>query len=1031
MRTRRGKWLQGIAAIAMLGYSLSGLGAVRAAGLGETAAAAARTTNNIANYDAEANAVKAGGWSYLYVPETGAPSLLKKGDGTKFATDEWAQDTGNANHVWFVKANGQIGTDYKPIAFNYTASAAQAGKTVNVHGTYAATDSGHFQILLSKDSDPGAVAGPSETLFDYTGAGTSFDLNVTLQAGYDLLFVSRDHKYWWEPSKLDASVDTLQAQPVTADPPPGTVKPGTLVTLATPSVGAAVYYTLDKSDPLSSETRLAYTNPVSVTADTYITAVATKDDLLPSEPVTFSYKVAPSGGSGNPTTNNVADYNLKTNALKAGGWSYLYLPETGSPSLLQKGDGAKFAADEWALDLNNSNHVWFVKANGQVGTDDKPIAYNYTAGDDQDGKTLRLQGSFLANGSGHFRILLSKDTDPSAVKGPYETLFEYTGAKKDYKLRTAVQKGNDLLFVTDHPTYWWEPSKIDATVVTENMQQTAAVTATPDAGSFQAGTKPSVTLVSGTEGATVYYTTDGSDPLSSPARIAYTQPFVISGDTVVTAAAVKEGMEPSDVTAFKYVAKTPFRNFNGINQGPDQDLIGNMAWNRFDFLWGDIEPVKGQINENALNELKSRVLEAKKNGITIVPVLAYTADWAANRTGYSYEFHGLTYEVGPVLSEQNYKFTREVTTKDAAGNVLSKKTQDFAIGNTPPQHAEDWENYVKLVVSIFGVAPYNLQYFQVWNEAYPGSGFWWGGMDQYMDLIHLPAAKVIQQAGKKVVYGGWICGAPVNEFIDLLDRKRAWKSVDVFDLHYMPLEAMDRMYDAAKKRGIDRPYIWQTELGFSINDKFVADTYPRAFYWALTHQAKNQPDQFKLFYFANWAPNDPNAYGYNRSLHSGGELSVKGKTLTTLFGLLNGDQVKPYSSFDTSPELKPEINENLSSAEGFLVDDKRVVVAVHMKNQGDADIFVDWNGKGDTMHLGWESSAITASFKGIGKDWTVKRVDLFGNETQLNWEGGKNGKGMQVSVPVPDTNADAKAVNAAGNETIFYIVAEAPTTGGH
>lgn len=232
------------------------------------------------------------------------------------------------------------------------------------------------------------------------------------------------------------------------------------------------------------------------------------------------------------------------------------------------------------------------------------------------------------------------------------------------------------------------------------------------------------------------------------------------------------------------------------------------------------------------------------------------------------------------MSEQNHQFTREVTTKDAAGNVLGKTTQNFAIGNTPPQRAEDWENYVKLIVSIFGAAPYNFQYYQVWNEAYPGSGFWWGGMDQYMDLIHLPAAKIIQKAGKKVVYGGWICGAPINEFIDLLDRKKAWKSVYVFDMHYMPLEAMDRMYDAAKK--------------------------------------------------------------------------------------------------------------------------------------------------------GWESSAITATFKGIGKDWTVKRVDLFGNETQLNWEKGKNGKGTtQVTVPVPDTNADAKAVNATGNETIFYIVAQAPTTGGH
>lgn len=151
------------------------------------------------------------------------------------------------------------------------------------------------------------------------------------------------------------------------------------------------------------------------------------------------------------------------------------------------------------------------------------------------------------------------------------------------------------------------------------MPQVLAVTGTPDSSSFPAGTQQTVKLATGTAGATIYYTTDGSNPLTSASRVAYTKPLTIGGDTIVTAAAVKDGMEPSDAAVFKYYAKMPFRNFNGINQGPDQDLIGNMAWNRFDFSWGSIEPAKGQLNQNVLNELKDRVLQARKTGSRSFP----------------------------------------------------------------------------------------------------------------------------------------------------------------------------------------------------------------------------------------------------------------------------------------------------------------------------------------------------------------------------------------------------------------------------
>ena len=71
-----------------------------------------------------------------------------------------------------------------------------------------------------------------------------------------------------------------------------------------------------------------------------------------------------------------------------------------------------------------------------------------------------------------------------------------------------------------------------------------------------------VTLTSKTDGATIYYTLDGSDPVVSSTRVAYTEPFKLSGPATgkIRAYAVKDGMSNSDVKektfTFKITALT-------------------------------------------------------------------------------------------------------------------------------------------------------------------------------------------------------------------------------------------------------------------------------------------------------------------------------------------------------------------------------------------------------------------------------------------------------------------------------------------
>lgn len=717
-------------------------------------------------------------------------------------------------------------------------------------------------------------------------------------------------------------------------------------------------------------------------------------------------------GSGNPSTNNVTDYRLDSDTVAPDRWSYQNLTDENTPQPLVKGGSGVFAADEWVVDPAKAEHAWYVKSDGSIGTDWRPVAFAYTVGADQAGRTLRVHGTYTS-GQGRLRILQSHDGSTTSISGPYTTLFSYTGTSTAFDLTVDAAAGDDLLFVSDQQSYWWVAGKLDATVVTQVHPQTQAVTATPDAGIVQKGAR--VTLATPTAGACISYTTDGTDPLTSATRTQYVGPLTVDADTEVKAAATLAGQEPSAVADLKYRLGEPFRQFVGIDQGPTSNATAGAQWGRMDLYWSAIEPSKGRIDQAALDRYKETVSTAARNGISMLPILDYTAPWAANRTGYTYTFHGRTFVYGPVTAESGDNLTRTLTTKDAAGKVIDSRTVSVPAGNTPPEHVEDWQNYVKLVVD--QLEPLGVRYFQVWNEAYPGSGFWYGGMDQYMQLVHLPAAKIIHDAGGKVVYGGWICGAPVSEYVTLLDDTRAWRSVDVYDMHYMPLQAMQTLYDAARERGIPAPAVWQTEIGFTPEDGFVADVYPRAFHWALSKG--RSLDQFKLFYFASWSPDDPNAFGYGRTLNSGGSLSPKGRTLTAFADLMRGSTAAAYDDFRTSPKLGPSLNELQSSADGFELDHKRIVVAVDLKRQNNADIFVDQT-TGDTLHMSFGTPTVTVTFPNIADVASLDRVDLYGHRTALQWTRGP-GHSVQVQVPVIDPDAGVDAINHKENQVVFYV----------
>lgn len=84
----------------------------------------------------------------------------------------------------------------------------------------------------------------------------------------------------------------------------------------------------------------------------------------------------------------------------------------------------------------------------------------------------------------------------------------------------------------------------------ETVTATATPVADPAAGAVASGT--SVTLTSDTDGAKIFYTTDGEDPDMSSAVFNAANPIVVTAAVTIKAIAVAEGHDPSAVLTAAY-----------------------------------------------------------------------------------------------------------------------------------------------------------------------------------------------------------------------------------------------------------------------------------------------------------------------------------------------------------------------------------------------------------------------------------------------------------------------------------------------
>ena len=178
-----------------------------------------------------------------------------------------------------------------------------------------------------------------------------------------------------------------------------------------------------------------------------------------------------------------------------------------------------------------------------------------------------------------------------------------------------------------------------------------APTANPTAGTYSEN--QSVALTSSTEGATIYYTTDGSEPtITGGTTKQYTAPILVTGTlgqsitTTIKAIAVQNGMQDSSVETFTYTIQIPVAKYtvtvtNGSGtgqyaQGETVTITAGAAPSGQQFK--EWEVVSGTItlasstSETTTFTMPTEAVSVKAN-YEAIPVTGYTITATAGANG--------------------------------------------------------------------------------------------------------------------------------------------------------------------------------------------------------------------------------------------------------------------------------------------------------------------------------------------------------------------------------------------------------------
>ena len=354
---------------------------------------------------------------------------------------------------------------------------------------------------------------------------------------------------WNESAIANSSYSIEMPQTVatpTFSPSGGTYTSAQSVTISCSTPGATIRYTTNGSEPTSSST--IYSRPINVSSTTTIKAKAFKDGWTPSSTASATYTIAPIGTVATPT----------------------FIPAGGTYSTAQNVNITTTTANATIRYTTNGSNPTESSAQYtgpiNISTTSTLKARAYRSGWTPSyiaNTTYTITGTVVTptfNPGGGTYTSAQNVTISCATSGA-SIFYSTNGSTPSIPYNGPINIGSTTTLKAKATKNGWNDSSIASAIYTINIQPSTVATPTFNPGGGTYSSAQNVALSCTTTGATIRYTTNGSEPTSS--STAYSSPINVSSTTTIKAKGFKDGWTPSSTAIATYTIETtpPPANF--------------------------------------------------------------------------------------------------------------------------------------------------------------------------------------------------------------------------------------------------------------------------------------------------------------------------------------------------------------------------------------------------------------------------------------------------------------------------------------
>ncbi|MDD2247897.1 MAG: chitobiase/beta-hexosaminidase C-terminal domain-containing protein, partial [Proteiniphilum sp.] len=408
-------------------------------------------------------------------------------------------------------------------------------------GTYTSA-----QSVTISCSTPGATIRYTTNGSEPTSSSTIYSRPINVSSTTTIK--AKAFKDGWTPSSTASATYTIAPIGTVATPTfipaGGTYSTAQNVNITTTTANATIRYTTNGSNPTESSAQ--YTGPINISTTSTLKARAYRSGWTPSYIANTTYTitgtvVTPTFNPGGGTYTSAQNVTI---SCATSGASIFYSTNGSTPSIPYNGP------------INIGSTTTLKAKATKTGWNDSSIASAIY--------TINIQPSTVAtptfNPGGGTYTSAQNVTISCATSGA-SIFYSTNGSTPSIPYNGPINIGSTTTLKAKATKTGWNDSSIASAIYTINIQPSTVATPTFNPGGGTYSSAQNVALSCTTTGATIRYTTNGSEPTSS--STAYSSPINVSSTTTIKAKGFKDGWTPSSTAIATYTIETtpPPANF--------------------------------------------------------------------------------------------------------------------------------------------------------------------------------------------------------------------------------------------------------------------------------------------------------------------------------------------------------------------------------------------------------------------------------------------------------------------------------------